>query len=242
MNEDKMKSIYESIEFSAMRSLREVIIKQPTHCANAFIKMGDVIGRRTALRAVAAPYFRMEQLVSVDPGEERQMGTLLLTLKNAEFFKELANVYRKATIEANRKADKHIEISEPTVECKIYRHNTPTDRCTVELSIYYNAREASSPLQEPQRDTFFYVGEIHRDPYPTGMSDFGSDEDSIPDVEERSIASPVFLLNARDVKNAFKVTVKENPEQIYIMARWAGWSAVKFYGGQVLLIADIQVL
>lgn len=218
--------------------LEEHVLRAPnSHWREKFGKLLSESG----LRAIASPYYNIRDLVPVKPCEDREGGAVILELNNNEYLRQLENHYAKMLTAAHEAADKKVTVGNVSSKLTIRQHGNTNTAVVLELWVSGNINDGHPQGVKPFTECFVFEAGMERDPYPTGTTDFGTDEERIPDVAERSINSPVYLVQAANVKTVFGVGAKENPERIYVMARWAGWSEVKFYGGQVLLIAKLSI-
>ncbi|ANZ48758.1 hypothetical protein BIZ83_gp095 [Erwinia phage vB_EamM_ChrisDB] len=204
------------------------------------LKMGQLFAD-SGLSSIAAPYYRLSELRPVNPCEDREGGGVVLELRNNDYLRQLSNNYGKMLQAAYENNGKAVSVDGVSAQVKICRHGNSGVDTVVELWVHGTINDGHAMGVQPFTECFVYEASLRREENPTGATEFGTEEERIPDVGERSMSSPVYLVQAQNVKSAFGVTVKDNPERIYVMARWAGWSSVKFYGGQVLLIADITV-
>ncbi|QVW56323.1 hypothetical protein pEaSNUABM6_00187 [Erwinia phage pEa_SNUABM_6] len=218
--------------------LEENVLRTPN--SHWRVKFGKLLAE-SGLRAIASPYYNIRDLVPVQPCEDREGGEVILEFKNNEYLRQLENHYAKMLMTAYAAVDKGVTVSITAPTLTIRRHGNSNTSVVLELWVKGNINDGHPQGVKPFTECFVFEAQMTRDPYPTGTTEFGTDEERIPDVAERSINSPVYLVQAQNVKTTFGVTAKENPERIYLMARWAGWSEVKFYGGQVLLIARLSI-
>ncbi|QQO90671.1 hypothetical protein pEaSNUABM42_00186 [Erwinia phage pEa_SNUABM_42] len=204
------------------------------------LKFGKLLSE-SGIRSVASPYYDIRDLIPVSPCEDREGGAIILELNNNEYLRQLESHYAKMLTAAYNTVDKKVSVHDMNARLTIRQHGRSLTDVVMELWVSGSVNDGHPQGVQPFTECFVFEASMRRDPYPTGTTEFGTDEERIPDVAERSINSPVYLVQAQNVKTTFGVTAKENPERIYIMARWAGWSEVKFYGGQVLLIAKLSI-
>lgn len=218
--------------------LEENVLRAPN--SHWRLKFGKLLSE-SGLRAIASPYYQIHDLVPVQPCDDREGGALILELNDNEYLRQLENHYAKMLMTAHDAVDKKVSVANMQTKVVIRQHGNSNTAIVLELWVSGNINDGHPQGVKPFTECFVFEASMERDPYPTGTTDFGTDEERIPDVQERSINSPVYLVQAQNVKTIFGVGAKENPERIYVMARWAGWSEVKFYGGQVLLIAKLSI-
>lgn len=202
---------------------------------NYFKKLSEVIGR-PLFTDLLSPYFVTKMGKCFLPNEEQARGNHYLTLSDDMGLADFSKLYEKALKQAEKNAgtDRDIERVESTLN--IFAPAEGDKMCTATLKVRYVRSEGTEHPSYVTEQTHEFNYEIY-----LGHSDSMVENTQMPDIEERSIASPVYLVNSQQVKNTFGHTVKENPLGIYLCARRYGWSEVQFHGQQVLLKADIHI-
>ncbi|ANZ48479.1 hypothetical protein BIZ78_gp096 [Erwinia phage vB_EamM_Caitlin] len=202
---------------------------------NYFKKHGEILGR-PFFTDLLRPYFDTKMAKCFAPDEECARGNHYLTLTDELGLADFSRLYEKALNQAEKNAGTNRSIERVETILNIFAPATPSKLCTATLLIRYvrsESTESPSYVTEQCQEINYEIYLHH--------SDSMVDNPQMPDIEERSIASPVYLVNSQNVKNTFGHTVKENPLAIYLCARRYGWSEVRFFGQQVLLKADIHI-
>ncbi|QVW28699.1 hypothetical protein pEaSNUABM8_00202 [Erwinia phage pEa_SNUABM_8] len=197
-------------------------------------KLGETLGR-TLFSEMLEPYYSVNSVRCLT-SEEMHRGNLYLTLTGMPEMNEFVEQYRKALVQAEIDAETKRPIDDVTATLEFFAPLDTEIHTTAMLRIRYTMAGTTDPMS--------YVTEMHHDfKFSMVMSHSNNlvENPQMPDIEERSIASPVYLVNSQNVKSTFGHTVRENPLAIYLCARRYGWSEVFYHGQQVLLKADIHV-
>lgn len=199
-------------------------------------KLGEGIGR-PLLETLLEPYFSISSVRSLDRNLERETGRNFLRLTDEFGLGEFTALYEKALNLAEEKSGQRRSIDRVQATLNIFSPPDTEVGSSAILRITF-VRSAGNDVSSG-----FVVDVVHTYEYAlmVAHSDKTIECAQMPDIEERSIASPVYLVNSQNVKNTFGHTVKENPLGIYLCARRYGWSEVTFHGQQVLLKADIHI-
>lgn len=198
-------------------------------------KLGEVIGR-PLFSDLLHPYFVTKMTKSFSSEEECARGNHYLTLSDVMGLAEFSHQFQKALRQAEKNAGTNRDIERTETTLNIFAPAPGTKLSTATLRIRYTRSESSNEPSYVTEQCLVFDFELFLE-----HSDRMVDHGQMPDIEERSIASPVYLVNSQNVKNTFGHTVKENPLAIYLCARRYGWSEVTFHGQQVLLKADIHI-
>lgn len=215
--------------------------EDPEKVAACRHKVGTIIGE-ALFSNLLAPYYEAEMKSVRKAEEEAARGNLYLTLTDDMGLGQFSQHYQKALRLAEGHSGRDRTIERVSSTLRIYSPASRLDSATAELTINY-IRSANGRADEFLAVNGFVTEQTDEYRYDISL-DFAEDLPdnlNMPDIEERSIASPVFLVNAQNTKATFGYTVKENKLAIYLVARRFGWSKVAFHGQQVLLTADIMV-
>lgn len=204
--------------------------------ANMKQKLADVVAR-PFFSDILEPFYTVNSIKSLERGEEAAVGQHFLRLTDSLGLAEFSHQYEKALIEAEEKCGAKRSIENVSTTLNIYTPASNSVHSFARLRVTFVRSSGGG------QEMGYTTEEAHEFDYSFIMSHSDSIVHNVqmPDIEERSIASPVYLVNSQNVKSVFGYTVKDDPLAIYLCARYYGWSEVMFYGQQVLLKADIVV-
>lgn len=203
--------------------------------ANYTRKLGDTIADELFAHLLT-PYFDASSINCLDSKEDVGYGRPFLRFTDTFGLEAFCAFYEKALIMAENGVEGTRQFTNVHAELDIFAPLEGDVETIARLQVTFD-RDAGGVRPNyvsPVTHTFYYSMLLEH-------GDKVVDCPQMPDIEERSIASPVYLVNAQNVKATFGHTVKENPVGIYLCARRYGWSEVQFHGQQVLLKADIHV-
>ncbi|QVW55767.1 hypothetical protein pEaSNUABM9_00186 [Erwinia phage pEa_SNUABM_9] len=198
-------------------------------------KVGQNVGK-DLFRDLLRPVFFCKMITCKELHEDMARGNLYLTLTDEMGLGEFSRQYEKALAIAEKESGKNRNIERVRSTLNIFAPIATHGHATATLRIAFVQAASSEPMSYVSEQFHEFNYEIELD-----HADNLIDNPQMPDIEERSIASPVYLVNSQQTKNTFGCTVKEDRLGIYLMARRYGWSEVSFHGQQVLLKADIMV-
>lgn len=203
--------------------------------ANYTRKLGDTIGDEL-FSSLLNPYFDASSINCLHPDEDVGYGRQFLHFTDTFGLEAFCAFYEKALIMAEKGVEGTRKFTNVRAELDIFAPREGDVETIARLQITFGRDSGgiSPNYVSPHTHTFYYSMLLEH-------GDKMVDCPQMPDIEERSIASPVYLVNAQNVKATFGHTVKEHPVGIYLCARRYGWSEVAFHGQQVLLKADIHV-
>lgn len=199
-------------------------------------KLTDVLNDGEFIHRLIQPFFSGNYVKALKPDEEAEAGTMFLTINSGPVINEFAGMYSKLLTIAEKDGRTNCSIDDVKVEVTLFKGKHRHSPLRGNVKVHFTQGVSDSPVSYVTENNHTFDFLVDVEAYAYGLA-----ETSIPDVEERSKASPVYLVQAQQVKATFGKTVKESPEHIYLAAKWAGWSDVEFHGAQVLLIANVSI-
>lgn len=188
------------------------------------------------LHRIIQPFFSAQTPIALKPDEESEAGSHFMTISTGPTIDEFANLYRKMVLTTEEMMGTKRSIEDVKVEVTLFKGKHKHSSCRGNIRVTFTQGQSKSPVGYVTQNFHDFGFKVDVEAYSYGLPEL-----TIPDVEERSKASPVYLVQAQQVKATFGKTVKESPEHIYLAAKWAGWSDVEFHGAQVLLIANVSI-
>lgn len=199
-------------------------------------KLTHVLLDEGFIHRLLQPFFSANSVIALKPDEESEAGSEFMTIKTGPTIDEFANLYRKMVLTAEEAMGSKRSIEDVKIEVTLFKGKHKYSSCCGNIRVIFTQGAAESPVSYVTQNFHDFGFKVDIEAYGYGLPEL-----AIPDVEERSKASPVYLVQAQQVKATFGKTVKESPEHIYLAAKWAGWSDVEFHGAQVLLVANVSI-